>query len=165
MQKQSHQQLRFQALLGERAHFMRHNLTDNERILWRRISGKQLGVAFRRQVPIGGKYIADFVAPIGKLIVEVDDRSHELKRTADVRRDRNLARLGYTRVAVAGGHGARQCRTGRRSHRRRAVCRNLKRFGSNWSIAANWLRPAAERRSSCRHIGCTRSTDVPICVK
>ena len=28
-------------------------------------------------------------------MVEVDDQSHELKRTADARRDRNLARLGY----------------------------------------------------------------------
>ena len=94
MQWQSRQQLKFQALLAERAHCFKHNLSENERILWSRISGKQLGVAFRRQVPIG-KYIADFVAPGAKLIVEVDDRSHELKRNADARRDRNLARLGY----------------------------------------------------------------------
>jgi very-short-patch-repair endonuclease len=88
-------QLKFQALLGERAHFMRHNLSENERILWQRLSGNKLGVAFRRQVPVGGKYIADFIAPSARLIVEVDDRSHELKRTADARRDRNLGRLGY----------------------------------------------------------------------
>jgi very-short-patch-repair endonuclease len=99
MQKQSRQQLKFQALLGERAHFMRHNLTESERILWRQLSGKKLGVAFRRQVPIGS-YIADFVAPATKLIVEVDDRSHELKRTADARRDRNLGRLGYRVLRV-----------------------------------------------------------------
>ena len=95
MLKQSRQQLKFQALLGERAHFMRHHLNETEQILWRRISCKQLGVAFRRQVPVGGKYIADFLAPASRLIVEVDDRTHELKRTADARRDRNLARLGY----------------------------------------------------------------------
>ncbi len=94
MQWQSRQQLKFQALLAERAHFFRHNLIENERILWSRISGKQLGVAFRRQFPVG-KYIVDFVAPSAGLIVEVDDRSHELKRTADARRDRNLGRLGY----------------------------------------------------------------------
>ena len=94
MQRQSRQQREFQALLGERAHFMRHNLTENGRVLWRRISGKQLGVAFRRQVPLG-KYIADFVAPSARLVVEVDDRSYELKHTADARRDRDLARLGY----------------------------------------------------------------------
>jgi leucyl-tRNA synthetase len=94
MQKQSRQQLKFQALLAERAHCFRHNLSENERILWSRISGKQLGVAFRRQFPVG-KYIVDFVAPRAKLIVEVDDRSHELKRAADARRDRDLGRLGY----------------------------------------------------------------------
>jgi very-short-patch-repair endonuclease len=95
----SSQQLKFQALLGERAHFMRHNLTETESILWRQLSGKKLGVAFRRQVPIG-RYIADFVAPTAKLIVEVDDRSHELKRTADSHRDRNLERLGYRVLRV-----------------------------------------------------------------
>ena len=104
MQKQSRQQLKFQALLvrqplrgvvGERAHFMRHNLTESESILWRQLSGKKLGAAFRRQVPVGGKYIADFLAPTARLIVEVDDRSHELRHTADARRDRNLGRLGY----------------------------------------------------------------------
>ena len=94
MLKQSRQSLKFQALLAEWAHFLRHNLTENERILWSRISDKQLGVAFRCQFPVG-KYIVDFVAPSAKLIVEVDDRSHELKRTADARRDRNLGRLGY----------------------------------------------------------------------
>lgn len=94
MLKQSRQQLKFQALLAERAHSFRHNLSENERILWSRISGKQLGVAFRRQFPVG-KYIVDFVAPSAKLIVEVDDRSHELKRAADARRDRDLGRLGY----------------------------------------------------------------------
>ena len=94
MQKQSRQQFKFQALLAERAHFMRHNLTETEQILWYRISGKQLGIAFRRQVPVG-KYVADFVAPASRLIVEVDDASHVLKRTADARRDRALTRLGY----------------------------------------------------------------------
>ncbi len=99
MQKQSRQQLKFQALLEGRAHFMRHSLSENERILWSRISGKQLGVAFRRQVPVGN-YIADFVAPAAQLIVEVDDRSHELKHAADARRDRILRRLGYRVLRV-----------------------------------------------------------------
>ena len=99
MQWQSRQSLKFQALLAERARCFRRNLSENERVLWSRISGKQLGVAFRRQFPVG-KYIVDFVAPSAKLIVEVDDRSHELKRNADARRDRNLARLGYRVLRV-----------------------------------------------------------------
>ncbi len=94
MQWQSRQQLKFQSLLAERAQFMRHNPTETEAILWRRLSGMKLGVAFRRQMPIG-QYIADFVAPAAKLIVEVDGGSHESKRTADARRDRDLGQLGY----------------------------------------------------------------------
>ncbi len=69
-------------------------LTQTEQILWHRIAGKQLGIAFRRQVPVD-RYIADFLAPAAKLVVEVDDRSNELHRAADSRRDRNLGRLGY----------------------------------------------------------------------
>ncbi len=73
---------------------MRHNMTETESQLWHQLAGSALGVAFRRQSPID-RYIADFVAPAAKLIVEVDDRKHELRRRADARRDRNLARLGY----------------------------------------------------------------------
>ena len=94
MRAEARQQLKFQALLAERAHFMRHNMTETEQILWRRISGKQLGVAFRRQVPVD-RYILDFVAPSAKVVVEVDGRGHEFRRTADARRDRVLGRLGY----------------------------------------------------------------------
>jgi very-short-patch-repair endonuclease len=94
MRNQSRQQLDIQALLAERARFLRRNLTENERILWSRISGKQLGAAFKRQVPVD-RYILDFLAPAAKFAVEVDDRSHELKRAADARRDRVLQRLGY----------------------------------------------------------------------
>ena len=99
MRGQSRQSLKFQALLAERAHFMRHNLTETEQILWRRISGKQLGVAFRRQIPVD-RYILDFLAPAAKLVVEVDGQGHELRRTADARRDRQLQRLGYRVVRL-----------------------------------------------------------------
>ena len=94
MLKQSRQQLKFQALLAERSHCMRHNSTDTESQLWRKLSGKQLGFAFKRQVPID-RYIADFLAPAVKLVVEVDGAGHSLRRTADARRDRALQRLGY----------------------------------------------------------------------
>jgi len=94
MLKQSRQQLKFQALLVERAHFMRHNLTETESQLWRKLSGKQLGFAFKRQVPVD-RYIADFLAPAVKPVVEVDGAAHSLRRTADARRDRVFQRLGY----------------------------------------------------------------------
>ena len=91
---QSRQSLKFQQLLAERAHFMRNNLTETEAILWRQLSGKKLGVAFRRQVTVE-RYILDFFAPAAKLVVEVDGCSHEFRRTADARRDRVLGRLSY----------------------------------------------------------------------
>ena len=94
MLKQSRQQLKFQALLAERAHCMRHNSTDTESQLWRKLSRKQLGFAFKRQVPVD-RYIADFLAPAVKLVVEVDGAGHSLRRTADARRDRVFQRLGY----------------------------------------------------------------------
>ena len=55
---------------------------------------RTIGVPFRRQVPLGS-YIADFVAPRAKLVVEVDGPCHERRRAFDARRDRKLARLGY----------------------------------------------------------------------
>jgi very-short-patch-repair endonuclease len=73
---------------------MRFSLTPSEAALWRALRGKQLGVAFRRQVAIG-RFIADFVAPAQRLVVEVDGGYHVTRRSADMRRDRVLARLGY----------------------------------------------------------------------
>ena len=74
---------------------MRHALTRSESALWESIRGRQLGTLFRRQVVIGGKYIVDFLAPREKLIIEVDGASHNGRTSADARRDRHLARLGY----------------------------------------------------------------------
>ena len=41
------------------------------------------------------RYIADFVAPAAKLVVEVDGPYHARRSSADASRDRKLARLGY----------------------------------------------------------------------
>jgi very-short-patch-repair endonuclease len=82
-------------LLATRARDMRLHAQEPERALWRELRGGQLGVAFRRQVVLGNRYIADFVAPSLRLVVEVDGAGHALQRAADARRDRNLARLGY----------------------------------------------------------------------
>ena len=81
-------------LLAVRAHAMRHEPTPSELALWRGLSGKKLGVAFRRQVPIH-RFIVDFLAPEVRLAVEVDGSSHARKRSADARRDEKLRRLGY----------------------------------------------------------------------
>ncbi|HEY6724778.1 MAG TPA: DUF559 domain-containing protein [Polyangiaceae bacterium] len=84
-----------QNLLEHRAHAMRHTPTESEAALFRLLSGKQLGVAFKRQVPLGGRYIGDFVAASTKLVVEVDGGAHARRQQADARRDRFLHRLGY----------------------------------------------------------------------
>jgi very-short-patch-repair endonuclease len=73
---------------------MRSALTPSEQQLWEAIRGCRLGVWFRRQVPLG-RYIADFVAPSARLVVEVDGTYHRRRRVADLRRDRDLTRMGY----------------------------------------------------------------------
>src|SRR5687768_16398040 len=81
-------------LLQHRAQLMRAYPSAPEQALWVALRSGQLGTPFRRQYPIG-HFVADFAAPQARLVVEVDGRSHEQRRTADARRDRKLARLGY----------------------------------------------------------------------
>jgi leucyl-tRNA synthetase len=73
---------------------MRGEPTWSERLLWSRLSGSQLGVAFRRQVVLG-RFIVDFAAPARRLVVEVDGGYHGERLGADARRDRELSRLGW----------------------------------------------------------------------
>jgi len=94
MHSQSRQHLKFQELLAGRALFMRHNPTDTERALWFQLSGKKLGVAFKRQVVVH-RFVVDYLAPPVRLIVEVDGLCHSRRVSADARRDRVLQRLGY----------------------------------------------------------------------
>ena len=75
---------------------LRRSATDTECKLWAAIRGKALGVQFRRQVPIGGLFIGDFVASEIKLVVEVDGSRHVGREAADSRRDAKLQRLGFT---------------------------------------------------------------------
>ena len=92
---ESRSQARRKAVLAERAQCMRRGSTPSEQILWVAIRGRALGVQFRRQVPIGGWFIGDFVASEFKLIVEVDGRHHVGREVADSRRDVKLQRLGF----------------------------------------------------------------------
>ena len=78
----------------------RSSLTESEAPLWSALNAGQLGVCFRRQVPVGAHFIADFCAPSIKLIVEVDGGYHARRRSADASRDRKLARLGYRVIRV-----------------------------------------------------------------
>ena len=84
-----------QSLLKARACQMRFNLTFPEQRLWQAIRGRGLGYVFRRQVPLGRRYIADFYASKAELVVEVDGGWHAARRKADTRRDEALRRIGY----------------------------------------------------------------------
>ncbi len=91
-------------LLAARASGMRHFASEPERRLWRELAGGKLGVAFHRQVVLGNRYVADFVAPAVRLVVEVDGAIHLRRRAADARRDRDLGRLGYRVLRVQADH-------------------------------------------------------------
>jgi very-short-patch-repair endonuclease len=81
-------------LVARRALEMRASLTRSEARLWRELSAGKLGVWFRRQVPLG-RFIADFLAPAARLVVEVDGPYHARQSQRDARRDRALRRMGY----------------------------------------------------------------------
>jgi very-short-patch-repair endonuclease len=49
-------------LLGERAFEMRHAPTSSEARLFEAVRGARLGVSFRRQVPLAGRFIVDLLA-------------------------------------------------------------------------------------------------------
>jgi len=80
---------------------MRFGPSEPEAALWRAIRGRRLGVSFRRQVPLLGRYIADFYAPEVRLVVEVDGAWHSRRERADARRDEKLRRAGYRVLRLA----------------------------------------------------------------
>ncbi len=51
-------------------------MTRYEAIVWQTIKTKKCGARFRRQVPIG-PYIVDFASFDPKLVIEIDDNSHQ----------------------------------------------------------------------------------------
>ena len=81
---------------------MKHSPTRSEAALWRALSGRKLGESFKRQVPVDGRYVVDFLAARCRVVVEVDGAYHTRRGQADARRDRALERLGYRVVRVSG---------------------------------------------------------------
>ena len=87
-------------LLEQRATHMRRAPTTSEARLFAALRGGQLGVAFRRQVPLLGRFIVDLLAPELRLVVEVDGAYHHGRAKHDARRDRALATAGYTVLRI-----------------------------------------------------------------
>ena len=88
--------IKYSPKLKEKARRLRSQMTDGERALWARLRLKQVrSVQFYRQKPIGN-YIADFYAPMAKIVVEVDGSQHmESEHAAmDLERDAYLASEG-----------------------------------------------------------------------
>ncbi|GBE23627.1 hypothetical protein BMS3Bbin01_03012 [bacterium BMS3Bbin01] len=63
-------------LAQSRAHELRGHLTPAEAKVWGAIKAKGTGARFRRQVPIG-PWIPDFACLDLKIIIEIDDHSHD----------------------------------------------------------------------------------------
>ena len=92
--------LRRQLELEQHAWCNRRSLTGSEARFWEALRGCKLGVPFRRQVPLAGRYIVDFAAPVVRLVVEVDGGCHARRRRANEQRDRELNRLGWRVLRV-----------------------------------------------------------------
>lgn len=80
-------------LLKERRRQLRNNVTEAEKILWRKLKNKQLGLQFRRQFGVGN-YILDFYCPEKKLAVELDGGFHRKRKEYDKNRTEYLNKLG-----------------------------------------------------------------------
>ena len=91
----NHKPSRSPLVLAQRAALMRAASTPSEAALWAALRTGECGAAFRRQVPLVGRFIADFLAPSAGVVIEVDGAAHEHRRAADARRDLALRRAGY----------------------------------------------------------------------
>jgi very-short-patch-repair endonuclease len=86
----------------ERARDLRKRMTDAEIILWSRIRPRAWPqFRFRRQHPIG-PFIADFVCPLSRTVIEVDGATHgsDSERAYDARRDAYLRARGWNVIRV-----------------------------------------------------------------
>ena len=93
--RKADKRVRRQIWLEQCAWANRRVVTPSEARLWSALSARKLGVQFRREVPLAGRYIVDFCAPSVRLVVEADGSCHAKRRLADARRDAMLGALGY----------------------------------------------------------------------
>ena len=84
------------------ARTLRKNGTATETKLWNALRGKQLGVKFRRQVPIRNN-IVDFASLEIKLILDVDGIQHqtEIGKHTDAARDAFLREHGFSVLRIS----------------------------------------------------------------
>ena len=73
---------------------LRREMTDGERLLWKRLRSEQLGFKFRRQHPMGA-YVADFSCLTPQLIIEIDGSQHSDQQAYDTKRDAFFTAHGF----------------------------------------------------------------------
>jgi very-short-patch-repair endonuclease len=88
--------------MKERARELRKNSTIPERILWGLLRDRRLaGVKFRRQHCVG-PYIVDFYCLAGRLVIELDGRSHDDRGVYDRERQAYLESVAGLHVIRVG---------------------------------------------------------------
>lgn len=74
---------------------MRHQPTNAEAVLWRRLKAKRLErFKFRRQEPVAG-YITDFLCYEHRLVIEIDGGHHAEQIEADETRTQAIGAEGF----------------------------------------------------------------------
>ena len=90
--------------LQPRAQAMRRAPTPAEAKVWQMLKRPPFDVwHFRRQVPFGTRYIADFASHRARLIVEIDGWTHDLEAADELARTGWFEREGY-RIVRFGNH-------------------------------------------------------------
>ena len=79
----------------DRARKLRRDMTEAEKLLWRKLRKVFPNAKFRRQSPIP-PYYPDFLSYRHKLIVEADGGQHEPDDPAEAARTRFLEEQGFT---------------------------------------------------------------------
>jgi len=78
-----------------KAEELRNNMTEAEKLLWERLSKKQLGIRFKAQHPIE-QFIADFYCHSAKLVIELDGEIHNHQKEYDIGREAELGKYDIT---------------------------------------------------------------------
>jgi len=87
--------IRTSAVVQQAAKDLRKNMTPAEKLLWERLSNRQLGgYKFRRQHPLG-PFIADFYCAEARLVVEIDGGVHLAKSGQDEQRTNQFREYGF----------------------------------------------------------------------
>uniref|UniRef100_UPI0035CAA6D4 endonuclease domain-containing protein n=1 Tax=uncultured Sphingomonas sp. TaxID=158754 RepID=UPI0035CAA6D4 len=81
---------------------LRRDLSLPEALLWQRLRGKQAGLKFRRQHPVG-PYVVDLYCPAVKMAIEIDGDAHDRadRPARDAERDAFIAENGLRIVPVS----------------------------------------------------------------